>query len=480
MAPHTEEQDYYTPEMLNEIWSPDWFDSMFRNGSWCSGVDPVHRIPPTWQSYHPYACHACKRGPLTNTKLLTCTSCRIVKYCSREHQIDDWKYHKFWCKGYAQVSQVLDTSSYASRAEWSQAWPSLAGLLKSKLDLKKHTSDIQVAIMQPRCRKCFKAGTVPGITLMPCPRCTGVALCSECLSGVDEKEATLHRTFHFDASDPTSECDGHLLSLCCAGMIVEQGNPLGLPSRSDRKKYWNPRDWREYFARKRSDFELPAAMFDMAPVPAFLSDAHSVMLTVQHILALPQLQIDAPKLTKMVIHICGAALNEVVMAGRYVEMIRLNPALVELSLHLIGPGMDNSKDIYRQPLAMERIRASCKLSMENHQGLYHEIVAEFKDDELPTIVICPHSGMHDKSYTSTWRPTIEMLASKGVPFILTGYNHNEVLEDAALLSAWGANIFVPPTANPFRGLRPFLDPGRDPDDLIYSNASFVVAKGTTR
>ena len=309
----------------------------------------------------------------------------------------------------------------------------------------------------------------------------GVALCGECLSGVDGKEAKLHQTFHCDTvSDPTSECDGHLLSLCCSGMIVEQGNPLGLPSNSDEKKYWNPRDWREYFKRKRSDFEMPAALFDMAPVPAFLSDAHSLMLTLQHIIALPQLQIDAPNLTKMVIHICGAAHNEVVMAGRYVEMIRLNPALVEFSIHLIGPGVENCKDVFCPILAMEKIRASCKVSIETHKGLYHEIVADFKDDELPTIVICPHAGMHDPAYTCSWHPTIEMLAHKGLPFVLTGYNHKEVLRDVTLLSAWGANIIVPPTANPFRGLRPFLDPGRDPVDVFFSNASFTVAKGTTR
>ena len=157
--------------MLNEIWSSNWFDEMFRNGSWCSGVDSVC-INPHWQSYHPYACHACKRGPLTNTKLLTCTGCRIIKYCSREHQRDDWKSHKLWCRAFAkaQLSQDHDTSSYASRAEWNQSWPVLTGFLRSKMDLQRQTTDIQIAIMQPRCRKCFKAGSVPGVTLTTCPR----------------------------------------------------------------------------------------------------------------------------------------------------------------------------------------------------------------------------------------------------------------------------------------------------------------------
>ena len=147
-------------------------------------------------------------------------------------------------------------------------------------------------------------------------------------------------------------------------------------------------------------------MFKLAPVPAFLSDAHSTMLTVQHVLSLPQLQVAAGNLTKLVIHICGAALNDEAMAGRYVEMIRLNPSLTEFQLHLFGPDLGCTDGMYRQCLEQETIRTTCKVSIENHKGLYHDLVTHVQDE--PTIVVCPHSGVHDLSYTSAWRPTIEM------------------------------------------------------------------------
>lgn len=35
------EQDYYTCDMVNEIFNPKWFDDMFRRGVWCSGVEPL-------------------------------------------------------------------------------------------------------------------------------------------------------------------------------------------------------------------------------------------------------------------------------------------------------------------------------------------------------------------------------------------------------------------------------------------------------
>lgn len=301
----------------------------------------------------------------------------------------------------------------------------------------------------------------------------GVALCSECLPAV-AGATKCHETFHFETDNPTVECNGHLLALCCSAMIVEQGNRLGEPSKTDAKRYWNPKDWREYFARKRRDYPMPDPLFNLAPVPSFLSDAHSTMLTVQHVLSLPQLQVDTRTLTRMVIHICGGALNDEVMPGRYVEMIRLNPALKEFRLHMFGPDVVGTNDIFQQCLAQETIRGTCTMSIQSHKGLYHETVTDCTD-EPPTIVICPHAGLDDASYTSTW-PTIDWLVR---PFLLTGYNHNEVVSDAALLRDWGVNIIVPPTINPFRGLRPFLDPGRDPVDFIYTNASFVVSRGMT-
>jgi hypothetical protein len=478
-------EDYYTTDMVSEIWKSAWYENMFRNGQWASGLEPVNPIPPIWQSYHPYACHACKRGSLTKTKLLTCTGCRVVKYCSREHQKSDWPAHKALCKGFAKLSIDVDMRSYANREAWHSSLQYVTGLLRTKMSgLLLHSANIQIAIMQPRCRKCFKAGSDPSVILSTCPRCGGVALCKEChdtskgepiQSGwtlLDTAEAS--KGFHHDSNDPTAECDNHLLSVCCLGLVVEQGNPLGLPSNSDEKKYWNPSDWRQYFARKRIDYELPPQFFDMAPVPAFLSDSHSTVLTIQHILSLPELCVDAPSLTKMVIHICGAGVNDEMMPGRYVEMIRINPALTDLSLHLIGPKVEDIGNLYETVIGQEKVRSSCTVSIKNHKGLYHEI---FEQLEEPTIVFCPQSGMVEPSYTATWRPTIELLSARNIPFVLTGYNHQEVKDDTALLRKWGANIIIPPKPNPFRGLRPFLDPGREGSDHIFSNASFVVAKG---
>jgi hypothetical protein len=99
-------------------------------------------------------------------------------------------------------------------------------------------------------------------------------------------------------------------------------------------------------------------------------------------------------------------------------------------------------------------------------------------DEQPSMILACHPGIVDPNYTSTRENTIRLIGDMNVPFVFTVYTtHKEVLLDTETINKefGGLNFIAPPTPNPFRGLRPFLDPMRDPGDFIFSNASFAVA-----
>jgi hypothetical protein len=510
-SPTPTANSYYTQEMLEEIWDPAWFENLFCKSSAWYQVDPkkpiLNPIHPNFQMYHPFVCHACKRGPLTGTLLYKCAKCRIVQYCCREHQIHDWKFHKPWCLAFQQlIQQEQDENNdnnnmmaYGSREEWFQALPRMTQSLMRIMDenqhrtLQRHSDEIQIAIGQPRCRKCYRAGIDRNVKLIPCPKCNGVALCETCYdadpaSASSSSSQICHR-FHLDSENPVEDCRAYLLALCCSGMIVEQGNPLGLPSANDCLHYWKPNDWRDYFSRQRHNYELPSPLFNLAPVPTFLSDAHSTMMTVHHILSLPEMAteddnentIPPEKRTKLVVHLCGAAVNDEFAVGRYVEMIRLNPSLLEFQIHLIGPTIQShDHGLSQMAIQAERIRPSCRVTVHKHRGLYHDIFARQNSyQDRPDIVICPHSGIHEPAYTESWHPTILFLCKRNVPFVLTGFTFQEVVRDTTLMEAWGAHILIQPTLNPFHGLRPFIDPSRDPVDIYYGNSAFVVAKGVS-
>ncbi|CAB9526236.1 expressed unknown protein [Seminavis robusta] len=42
-------------------------------------------------------CHFCDNKGTANTKLLRCSRCKVVKYCGRECQKNDWKFHSKDC-----------------------------------------------------------------------------------------------------------------------------------------------------------------------------------------------------------------------------------------------------------------------------------------------------------------------------------------------------------------------------------------------
>lgn len=288
------------------LWQPNWFEAM-KGGRWYSGP-PLAHISPLFQCYYPYACHSCKRGALTHSKLVTCARCHVIRYCGKECQTSDWKFHKDWCQGFHRLCQEgkLDTfAKYNSFEDWQKHMTNLTVLLFREMRVTPHSVELDMAVSQPRCRKCFQAGfhRVDGIShtvnLTPCPKCMGVALCDHCLEGIsseDIEQMSLEQSvaiFHSSTVDhPKDECQNHLVSLCCTAMVVEKGSPLGMTSSTDGKEYWRPRSWQEYFAKKRQDFDIPGppGMIHRAPVVAFLSDAHSLTLTLQHVLGLPELQ----------------------------------------------------------------------------------------------------------------------------------------------------------------------------------------------
>lgn len=421
--------------------------------------------------------------------LMTCTNCRVIKYCSKSCQKSDWKHHKTWCAAFRSLCEEgsLDRAiKYESKEAFQEDVSDLMHLMLKKLGLFDHISEYPITASLPRCRKCHQAcfrihaetRKTESVKLTPCPRCMGVALCDACLGDtaaiVGEHTA---KAFHGDSDTPQNACDEHLVALCCSGMIVEQGNPLGLPSSTDCTEYWNPKDWIAYFDKKRNDYEIPALLFNLAPVSAFITDSHSLVLTLQHVLGLPEMSEiipDAKNLTHLVVHIVGATVDETSRPGRYVEMIRLNPSMVDLKLHFIGP--ETKVENVDAFLQQESIRPSCEVKLFTHLGLYHDVVEEEKL-EAPSIVFCPHPGVHDSLYTDKWLPSMHYILERGYPLVMTGCNMKESRDDSQLLRQWGGSMIRGPTCNPFRGLRPLPDPSREFGDYFYSNASFVVFKG---
>jgi len=200
---------------------------------------------------------------------------------------------------------------------------------------------------------------------------------------------------------------------------------------------------------------------------------------MSHVLGLPALlgKQKLSELDSLVIHLIGASAQEAMGVNKFIELVRLIPTLKYLRIILIGPDLQDFEESplnFTDPM-LSKIRSSCDARVTVRNGCYHDVVESL--EETPTLAFASHPGIADGNYTESWRPTLELLASKGAPVVVTGYNKQEVLDDRTHLETCGLRVIVEPQANPFRGLRPFPDPTRECSDFIYGNSHFVVTQG---
>ena len=107
-----------------------------------------------------------------------------------------------------------------------------------------------------------------------------------------------------------------------------------------------------------------------------------------------------------------------------------------------------------------------------HVAPYHEFAAEASRFEAPQLAVAFNSGIHEGA--ALWEPTLRHLAAARVPTALTAYSAWEAEQDAQVLrrcvhevahhreeDAAGErerSMEVSVEANPWNGLRPYLDP----------------------
>ncbi|CAJ1952843.1 unnamed protein product [Cylindrotheca closterium] len=468
----SETKDYY--EGKDKLWHDRWFE-MFRKGKWMSNPDFSSTMSPEWDSYHPYSCNTCKRGGLQSLNLVRCSGCRVVKYCCRDHQKKDWPMHKSWCKAFSKVSDINDEADEKiDWTEWSRRQNETSRKIMNMVrgDLR-HSINVQIAWVQPHCSRCFRSGRISGVDLVVCPSCNGVAVCKSCLG---HETDTTWETFH---NGDKQECESYLIYLCCSAMIVEHEKPVLRPSHTNCTETFCPKDWIDYFEKKGNDFgtwlDGPiSALRIMAPIVCFLTDGLTLPMTIQMFLG----ELSLLKKSELSIHILGAEGQEFIATRAFLELGRLNPQLKRLDIVMVGPNLPNNYSHSYPQFVLSSEEAPCHLegTVDHVSGLYHRCPAA--SGPVPDLFVAFNPGFQEPSHFVTWRSTLELVKTRtGVPLCITGFNFSEVHNDVKVLKGVGFQEKVPPTANPFRSTRPFLDPSREETDFIYNNKAYAIVQG---
>lgn len=477
-------------------WDPLWIN-MFRRGPWCSGEGVAAPIPPELNMYVPFSCHACKRGAICATllppaKLKKCSSCKIVRYCSQEHQRQDWPNHKADCKALQELR-----GNQAMRAVYRLSlgvFGSLEGLQRylqhgvSILDVRAAAAGgrqpmSETAMMwtqQPHCANCYSLDGDGDQKLMACQVCGCVAWCQTCMAEMshlmDEKGNLPHHS--------RAVCYTYVLSVACLGMISEQGSVLAISSNTPCEAFTAVESWTDYLDLKRSDFEVPEYMLKMANACALLTDGLSLSMTIYLSLRRAFGDTAVSQMTDITVHVIGAGTSEMYGSEqKFYEISNLIPTLQKIEIVMVGPYLKTFQRDLTANVCDPWKDSTCRITLTTSTELYHDYVSKDPTWTPPTIAVAQNSGIHDPRFKELWRETALLLIEKEVLFVVTGFTAAEAEADAATLVGWGAKVEQPPQENPFRSLRPFFDSiaalpsGETVPDFYYTNAHFSMIRG---
>ena len=472
-------------------WSPSWRADWSLGSKWMNdkGLATDSTLFHTTASYHPNVCHACKRTSnaafhLQVEKLLVCTACKIVRYCSAEHQKSNWKYHKTFCKAISRYRKA--NPDFSNKMEAPKSKDEYRNLLLSSFQaierlagpcsgFSANEEGRLTYFIQSHCESCY---TTTG--LHPCRGCSTIAYCTDCLPSAKATGKSEELAKFYDHVG----CDDFFLILACYAMIGEMETPLACSSDTVctlAQASLPPSNWNEYLDVKRGDFELPEPMFNYAPVAAMLTDSLSLQLSALSALHLVYGTAILLEMSSLSITFLGASGSELGPNPYAIfrELLNWLPNCRTLKVRMIGPDViiplygNPGRRAYRSSAASDGRTAS----IEEVTGFYHHVIP-VAEDGATDLFVAQHSGIHSPEYTEGWRPTLERVRESMVPALFTCYNAQEMVDDSNLLVGLGFED-VACGANPLRSTRPNLEPSivSGEGETYYFNAATVLVKG---
>jgi hypothetical protein len=431
-----------------ELFDPHWFQRFQKKARlFTSGSRNAHGKMPSLASHHhhqqfiPFACHVCKRGRLTNTKLSRC-ACHI-RYCSSLCQKQDFNSHKAVCAALIKVRKFasmfrehVNANDYHSYQKYIECGSIYLHSSKSidRHQLKKCINIVSVWNRQAHCMICYTTEHLKHT----CKHCHGVAVCKTCYATQGLK-AVVHNA---------TDCSNWKLFTCVVGFRSTNEVRAHGDSKNSHSKLFVPSDWLDYFNHQSNSL----TNHRMAPLMCVLSDGLSTPLTL--LLGLRLAYKELSSMTTLAIHLVGANVEETRCLTRYLEIPHCLPRLKKMKIIMIGPNMPTDVCDTNILLTTER----CCVSIDTVSSSYETYTSQ--QDIHIDFVMAQHSGCEDQSWGFAWEPAIKALCAMQTPCLFTGYAMQESIDGVRLFETKFqsiAKITQPATLNKFAGLTPYPD-----------------------
>ncbi|KAK9721955.1 MYND finger [Popillia japonica] len=378
------------------------------------------------QIYYPYGCIICLKS---DPNIKRCSNCKIVAYCSKNHQISDWKFsHKYLCKAITACATKF-SPTINNFEEWTNYRIGRLHILENQLKRGLNSQEMLMNQFSPVCVVCFSREN-----LFSCSTCLNVSYCSKDHQFKDLENHNKH-------------CDSLRLSLITDQYI----NLKGLPDVE-----FTPIDTNIISCTK--DILKYVKCFDLNMGYNFLTEqqeflALNIIKAERITLGLNLLYtLNLTKFNKenLIVHIVGASDLESESNWSVITQILSNWLnLSHITYHLIGPDLSKPSHPKKFP----------NYEIYFHSNLYHDILPKIPKPDLIAAFNC---GLHEFEHSpgNPWASSIpKLLHYKNIPLLLTSFTKTELIRDKNLLMNlnFKLNVIRDIEKNPFAFLKPLRD-----------------------
>ncbi|XP_071649750.1 uncharacterized protein [Temnothorax longispinosus] len=380
-------------------------------------------------------CHVCKRFG-DGVQLKMCGGCRMISYCSQEHQKQHWKKHKSLCKA---IQKVVRDYSMDDGGETTEEWTKkklmFMDLVSTRLGRCLNMDEMQMFCFPRECLFCHERNK----SLESCQKCAA-SFCQNHKDGIEHKGI----------------CAPLELCLCTDLFSMREGNSsldlhFYLQHISCTSTFQNMKDFIKAFGNIKTDSEMSYNVWE-----AQHSDYLTCSLTLLYVMRLLEYVPKSNK--KLVIHVLGT--NE---SGEIVRTVwDILPRLIGtmVMVVVIGPKLSCKSNLlnnYDNCLSREKKY----LTFEFHDVLYEDYACSpsfVKPDLVVGFNLYIHKyKLEGRSSKETWAPSIQMLAKQNCPFVLTSATQYSFKKETdiinAILNKEVDHLYS--GKNPFASLKPY-------------------------
>ncbi|PNF18148.1 hypothetical protein B7P43_G02627 [Cryptotermes secundus] len=418
-----------------------------------------------------YVCHVCKSLESSKCSLKKCSNCKMISYCSKEHQRQHWSAHKDLCKVISKIckhnrmTNLFEKALGISSDQYRYYRNHYVNECTKELGRELYLWEKEMIYYPQVCHTCYESDRQK---LTTCQKCHHVSYCQ--LSHLKTDHDIWCKEFQVYRDIILYQCYNGIIQPSIPDMVLQQYTPL----TGDMKTFMlnNNTVSGKLSSLNRLNF---VALTDIATCPL------TVLFSLQHC------NFCLEEIRSLTIHLVGAEMQfEIDTLSKWeLLLLHLVPSLRTLKVVFVGPQLE-TESAYIQTIGKKTCKecnaAGRKVIYEFWKTLYHDYL---KCDEYhkPDLISAFNAGLYrlsDFEGKDTWSPSIEaMLKETDIPVVVTEYTDKELPFDIQRIQniVDSLEIIMPPARNPFASLKPSLNFLSDEAiPVIFKNFHITILK----